>query len=247
MRTVLIALKLSLLLASGQAEETPSHATDWASLEINLSSLETWGTKHYSYSVREPGETEMKTLGSSSITTEITDNLIILRDRHSIRYRGEDLRLEMIHTCRKDNFLSPTRIESQGTGSDEVHSFIATVNQGKATVRVKGGREGAFDIPEGTITNAAIFRLVTLVPGTPGRSYSFEYWLESSELNLKKKYSLTAMQPESIPVENRQVECSKFELTGGGIRPAYYWVSKEGVLQRLMMDDRKIVELIDAP
>jgi len=36
-------------------------------------------------------------------------------------------------------------------------------------------------------------------------------------------------------------------LTGGGIRPAYYWVSKEGVLQRLMMDDRKIVELIDAP
>lgn len=37
--------------------------------------------------------------------------------------------------------------------------------------------------------------------------------------------------------------CSKFQLTGGGIHPAYYWVTGEGVLQRVMLDERKVIEL----
>ena len=94
---------------------------------------------------------------------------------------------------------------------------------------------------------AAMMRLVTLVSRTPGKAYSYKYSLESEEMNLKEKYRLEVLPPETITSGERQVQCSKFKLTGGGIHPVYYWVTQDGVLQRVMMDDRKVMELAGTP
>lgn len=247
LRNVLIILHMVLLSASLPAQEIDTPDKEWGSLEITLSALNTWGTRQYTYSAREPGGKATRIIGTTTMSTEVTEDAVILRDSFQITYKGEKLSLEMVHTCRKDNFLSPTRIESKGEGSDEVASFVATVADGKATVRFQDGRDATREIPDGTITMAAMMRLVTLVPRTPGKSYCYEYSLESEELNLKEKYRLIVLPPETITIGERQVECSKFELTGGGISPVYYWVTTDGVLQRLVMDDRKVVELKDTP
>jgi hypothetical protein len=241
-RKLAVVLPLVLVCALARAEEGSD--TRWSSLELTLAPLKTWGTRHYTYAAREPGATEARIVGTVSSAVEMTDEAVILRDSFQMTYRGEKLSLEMLHTCRKDNFLSPTRIESNGKGSDAAATFVATVVDGQATVRTKGGRETTREIPDGTITMAAMMRLVTLVPRQPGRSYSYEYSLESEELHLKKEYRLSVLQPETITISERQVVCSKFKLTGGGIHPVYYWVTNHGVLQRLVMDDRKVLELM---
>lgn len=168
---------------------------------------------------------------------------MVLRDRFDITYRGQRMTLETVHACRQDNFLSPTRIESKGEGSDEVRTFVAMVDNGKAVVHSANRPDTVQEIPAGTITAAGMMRLVTLVPRTVGTTFPFGYWLESEELNLKKNYRLTVLPSETIACGGRQVKCSKFQLTGGGISPVFYWVTEDGMLQRMLMDGRKVMEL----
>lgn len=244
MRRALMALPVGLLCAGILAEE--GRDTDWSSLKLTLRDLKTWGARHYTYSAREPGGKEVSLSGKVTLTTELKEDAVVLRDSFQVTYKGEKISLDMVHTCRKDAFLSPTRIESEGKGDGEAVTFAATVADGRAEVRRADGRVTTREVPHGTITMAAMMRLVTLVPRTPGKSYSYDYSLESDEMNLKKGYRLSVLEPEEITIGDRKVKCSKLELTGGGIRPAYYWVSEDGVLQRILLDDRKVIELSGA-
>ncbi|MFA7159457.1 MAG: hypothetical protein WC299_09155 [Kiritimatiellia bacterium] len=216
---------------------------EWSSLNLTLASLQTWGTKEYSFSSRSPGRETIETHGTVTLTTEVTPDTVILQDSYQMTDRGQKMSLKMIHACRRDNFLSPNRIESIGEGNDEFTSFVATVADGTMTVSSKGLLNSVSEFPGGVITMSAMMRLVTLASRTPGTTISFEYWLESGELNLKKNYRLFTLQPETITCGGRQVKCSKFRLTGGGINPVYYWVTEDGVLQRILIDDRKVLEL----
>ena len=229
---------------------TITHAADtaWDALDNSLSSLQSWGTRNYTYSVRERGSNKTTIVGTVSLSTELRNDSVLLIDKFDITYRGEQLLIEIIHTCGKDNFLSPSQIEIKAEGGiDEVASFVATVAKGQATIRMQDGRQSVRELPEGTITTAAMMRLVTTVPQIPNRTYSYKYSLESEEMNLKKDYRLEVLPPETIQSGDNQVRCSKFNLTGGGISPVYYWVTKDGVLQRLMLDNRKVIELKGTP
>ena len=170
MRTAITVLLFALLSAAARGEDRASQDEDWASQDFNLSTLKTWGTKHYTYSVREPDGKTASVLGTVSLSTELTDDAVILNDNYQMTYRGETLSLQIIHTCVKDKFLSPTRIESKGEGSDEVATFVATIAEGKAMIRTQDGRESVRDLPDGTITMAAMMRLVTLVSRTPRKT-----------------------------------------------------------------------------
>ena len=234
---------LPLLLACAIAGARDEAAAEWDSLNLRLESLGTWGTRHYTYSLRKPGGEGFETLGTISLATRVTGDSLVLHDVYELKMRGAKLRLELTQTCRRDCFLTPVRIESRGEGDDEFGNFVATVADGMATIRPQDRGDRTKRIPPGTITDAAMMRLVTLVPRTPGKTYSYGHSLETSELNLKENYRLTVLEPESIVIAGRAVKCAKFRLAGGGIRPVFYWVGEDGVLQRLMLDDRKIIEL----
>ena len=250
MRSFTIILLAVLLSAVGQAEDTASKDADWGSQDINLSALKTWGTKHYIYSHCNADGEVLNALGTVSLSTELTDDAVILKDKYQIQITPGEVgiaSLELIQNCKMDIFLSPTRIESKGEGHEEFATFVATVAKGKAMVREQDGKQSVRDLPDGTITMASMMRLVTLVPGKPGLTYTYKYSLESEEMNLKKKYRLEVLPSETITSGGRQVPCTKFKLTSEGIRPVYYWVTKNGVLQRLIMDDRKMLELDGTP
>jgi hypothetical protein len=180
------------------------------------------------------------------LKTEVGPDSITLGDTFALIYRGKELSLHLTHQCRKDNFLSPKRIESKGEGDDELETFVATVDGGKATNRSgKGVRE--IELPEGTVTSSAFFRLVTLLPRQEGNRISYPYSLESDELNLKKDFLVECMSQDTVQSGEEEVTCTKFRLTGGGNSPACYWVDDDDVLRQVLIDERKLIRLRDAP
>jgi hypothetical protein len=217
-----------------------------ASLDLDLTRLKTWGTRTYTYEVSLPGSNEKSIIGRIVLNTELAADCIVLHDSMVIRFGGKKLSLDLEHRCRKDSFLSPLRIESKGEGDDELGTFVATINNEKAIVRSEDGERG-MAIPHGVVTASALFRLVTLLARTRGDRVSFDHWLESEELNLKKNFVVECTGVETIPWKDEDVTCTKFRLTGGGNHPAYYWVDDDDVLRQVLIDGRGLMRLTDDP
>jgi len=241
MRHTVAILFVAVLCLSAQAEQEPE--SGWDTLTIDVSRLKVWGTQSFRYSTGRRGKNETKAVGAITLTTEMTEEAIILKDNLLLEFKGEAISLKTTHTCLKDSYLTPIRIESSGEGTEEFKSFVATIEGGEAAVSFANGKDGIRSIQEGTITTAAMMRLVTLVPHTPGKAYSFSHSLESEELNLKSECRLIVLQPEAITVGERKVKCTKLKLEGKALRPVFYWVSKDNVLQRVLIDGRKVLEL----
>lgn len=237
-RQALVSCCVVLSTLSAFAQETK----DLGSLELDLNRLKKWGTREYTYEASRPGSGEKEIAGRIVFKTEVTDDGVILDDRMEITYRGEELSLELTHQCRKNNFLSPKQIESKGEGDDELGTFVATIEDGKAAVR-SGGKERQLELPPGTVTAWAFFRLVTLLPRQTGSRISFSHWLESEELNLKKDFVVECVGEETLQLGDKNISCTKFRLTGSGANPALYWVSDDDLLRQVVLDERKVIRL----
>ena len=219
---------------------------DLGTLKLDLSPLKSWGTKKYSYTAQSPGSREQIGLGTMTYETTVKKDTVILHDSMDLTWRGQKLKLTITHTCNRNSFLSPNRIESSGEGDDELKTFVAITKNGKAAVKL-GDRQTEMDLPDDTVTTAAMMRIVTLVPRKQGTQIRFKNWLESSELNLKKDFTLESLGAEAIERGDGKVSCTKFQLTGGGNHPAFYWVDSDGILQRALIDHRKVLDLQLAP
>ena len=223
----------------------PTHAQETkplGSIDLDLDRLKTWGTKIYTYEASRPGSSEKTVIGRASLKTEATGDFIVLNDRMEMEVRGKKLTGDLSHRCKKDNFLSPVRIECKGEGDDEFGTFIATINGKKATIS-SNGQEREMELPRNVVTWLAFLRLVTLLPRQEGIRISYPYSLESGELNLKKDFLVECMGRETVQSGQERITCAKFRLTGSGIHPAFFWVNDDGVLHRVLIDGRKLMQL----
>lgn len=238
-----VALCCCVLLTTG----LPAQSQDpkpLGSLDLDLGRLQTWGTKSYTYEATRPGSNERVRGGRLVLKTEVGPDSIILDDTFALTYRGKELSLHLKHQCRKDSFLSPVRIESKGKGDNEFKTYVATIEGGKATIRFENGvRE--MELPEGTVSSWAFFRLVTLLPRQEGSRVSYPYALESEEFHLKENYLVECLGRDTVPAGKERITCTKFQLGHGGIHPAYYWVDDDGVLRQVLIDERKLIRLQD--
>ena len=225
-----LLLVLALPLA---AEEKPLPISDWEALS-------SWGTKRYKFTRVSPQGQKVET-GSLTFETKLTRDGVILKDKFFIEIKGKEVSMDMTQTCRRDQYLSPTRIECVGKGDDEFQTFKATFKGGKATIR--GERDKVMEIPEGTVTFFAFFRIVTLLPRQEGATYSFDSSLEASEMNLKAGYRVHVIGKETISYQGASIKCWKISRKGADRREHFYWVTDEGVLQRVLIDGRKQMDL----
>jgi hypothetical protein len=215
------------------AENKPLPFSDW-------DSLSNWGTKRYKFThVSSPGQ--KGGTGYLTLETKLTRDGVILKDRFIFEMKGKEVTMDMTQTCRRDKYLSPTLIECKGKGDDEFQTFKATIKEGKATI--KGERNKIMEIPEGTVTMFAFFRIVTQIPRQAGATYAYDYGLEASEMNLKANYRVQVIGKETIIADGVPVKCWKIKQTGQGIHEQFYWVTDEGVLQRVLIDGRKQMDL----
>ena len=99
------------------------------------------------------------------------------------------------------------------------------------------------EIPKGTVTMFAFFRIVTQIPRQAGATYAYDYGLEASEMNLKANYRVQVIGKETIISDGVPVKCWKIKQTGQGIHEQFYWVTEDGLLQRVLIDGRKQMDL----
>ena len=184
-------------------------------------------------------------LGSSILGNELKDDRIILTDEYLVRYEGEPMSLSMTQVCRKDQYLSPVKIECKGKGSDEMPTFKATIQDGEAKIERKLPFKisNSMKIPAGTVRSAAFMRIVTQLPRVDGATYRYAFALEASEMNLKRDYIAKVIGKETILCDGEPVKCWKISQNGGGIREQLFWVTEDGILQRVLQDGRKQMDL----
>ncbi len=197
-----------------------------------------WGTQRYKFTLIK--NEEKIELGSVTLRNKLAKDRVILTDEFLLRIEGKPISLNMTQVCLKDQYLSPVKIECKGKGSDEFETFKATIKDGQA--KIEGQRNGMMEIPKGTVTSSAFMRIVTQLPRVEGATYRYDFALEASEMNLKKEYLLKVIGKEIID-SNGPVKCWKISKNGGGIREQLFWVTEEGILQRILMDGRKQIDL----
>ena len=202
-----------------------------------------WGTQRYKFTLIKNGE--KIELGSAIIRNEIKDDRVIFTDEYLVRYKGKPMSLNMAQVCRKDQYLSPVKIECKGKGSDEMPTFKATIQEGEAKIERKLPFKisNSMKIPARTVTSAAFMRIVTQLPRVDGATYRYAFALEASEMNLKRDYIAKVIGKETILCDGEPVECWKISQNGGGIREQLFWVTEDGILQRVLQDGRKQIDL----
>jgi len=224
----------------------PAHAQDakpLGTLDLDLGRLKDWGTKTYTYEASRPGSDEKDILGRVVFRTKLAAEGIILNDSMRITYKGEEYSLDVTLHCRRDNFLSPKRVESKGTGDKELNNSVATIDGTRATIRA-GGRDREMTLPSSMVASWAFFRIVTLLPRQKGIRISFPHWLEE-EFFVKKDFQVECLGRDTVQSGEEGIICTKFRLTGGGIHPLLYWVSDDDVLRQVLIDERKLIRLQD--
>ena len=197
-----------------------------------------WGTQRYKFTLIKNGE--KIELGSAIIRNELKDDRVILADEYLVRYEGKPMSLSMTQVCRNDQYLSPVKIECVGKGG-EMPTLKAIIKDGKA--KISGEWNKTMKIPNGTVTSAAFFRIVTQLPRVQGATYQYDFALEAGEMHLKRDYVVKVIGKETIFCDGEPVKCWKISQNGVGISEQLFWVNEDGILQRVLLDGRKQMDL----
>jgi hypothetical protein len=160
-----------------------------------------------------------------------------------INAKGQRICLRMQTFCKDDPYFTPVRIVSGGEG-EEATNMDATIErpaEGPSAGKLKTtlrGRNIEIDVPEHTVTDFALFEIVRTLPFDKEKVFEFNS-LEASELNLKRDHKVVYVGRDELDIEGRKQALHKFEQSGKGIRPCYYWVNEDRQLVRVLMDGRK--------
>ena len=198
-----------------------------------------WGTKRYKFTLFK--NEEKIEMGSVTLRHKLTRDRVILTDEYLLRFEGKPMSLNMTQVCLKDKYLSPVRIDCKGKGNDQFPTYKATIKDGQA--KILGPQNGFMKIPEGTLTTMAFMRIVTQLPRIKGSTYRYGFALDANEMKLKKDYVAKVIGKETIVNNGVPVKCWKISQNGGGIKEQLFWVTEEGILQRILMDGSKQIDL----
>ena len=182
-------------------------------------------------------------MGSVTFRNKLTGNRVILTDEYQFSIEAIPMSLNMTQVCLKDKYLSPVRIDCKGKGNDQFPTYKVTIKDGQANRQRMGRLQETMKIPEGTVTTMAFMRIVTQLPRIKGSTYRYGFALEANEMNLKKDYVAKVIGKETIINNGVPVKCWKISQNGGGITEQLFWVTEEGILQRILMDGRKQIDL----
>jgi hypothetical protein len=206
--------------------------------DFNAGSMN-WGTQRYKFTlIKNEEKTE---LGSVTLRSKLSGDQVLLTDEYLLSIGGKPMSLNMTQVCRKDQYLSPVKIECKGKGSDEMPTFKAIIKDGDA--KISGEWNKTMKIPKGTVTSAAFLRIVSQLPRVQGATFRYDFALEAGEMHLKGDYIAKVIGKETIFCDGEPVKCWKISQNGGGISEQLFWVNEDGILQRVLQDGRKQIDL----
>jgi len=237
--SVLFAVALSVAVAPTAGAQRAAAPPPLNAATLDLDGLDDWGRRSYRYIRIEPER--RRAIGTVALETELSGRKVTMRDAWSIESDGAMLSWRMKADWDRGGLMEPTKVVANGTETDELASYRMQVVAGLATIRDLEGARSEMELPEGVVTDAALLRIVTLLPRERGRRWRIDRLLELSELNLKRGGVLACVGPESVDMHGEPVQLWRFAYRSGDRLAAQFWVDPDGgALRRFMFDTRKL-------
>jgi hypothetical protein len=251
-RTLALALALiTATLAHAQPATQPAaEGTPILDLKLNTDSLKSWGTRKYDY-LRRRGDEPATKLGEITLKTSLDDKAVTFEDLMTLDVRGKTIRWESKAVSEKKSPLRTISIDSKGEGDDEMKTFALRVEGEKAKVEMaaQDGQPAAkreIDLPADTVTFMGLMRLVTLLPRDAGKTYTTGHMFEENELHMKAgAFRFHCLGPHEMTIAGKPVTCTLLQVFDGQRDDPFIeaYVDNDGVLQRLVLDRTKTLEL----
>ncbi len=214
-----------------------------ASLDLPLETLAGWGRREFTYRMLRGGTAQ--DMGTVVLTTQVQDGRFTFTDRTDLQWQGAPYWLELSAAGPLRGELRPQTLDVKGTtddGDGATFEFKATFDAASASVDSKGNAKTR-EVPAGTLSDAALHRLVTLLPRRKGFVARFERFLDASEMLVKPGGTITCTGQETVEAGGKKVEAWRFDVDGGDGREAFYsaWVDGDGRLLQGCFDGYKLL------
>ncbi len=243
---VIVCLALLFLGSSALGQEADTQLTriPLSEVPIDFYSLKKWGVKHYNlFHFRKKEfkdarvaitERMLYPVARTPLETRIDGDKIVMRDYWRDQESKVSRTLVECH-CNLDNHLSLQKMVVRF--KDEVMNCDVSDGRYELTF-LKRTRAG--DWPKDTVVDAALLRLVTLLPRIEGAEYTFGHWSPTPQLNVRplNRDPIRCVGAETISIGGREMKCTKF--IAGNI---HTWVRADNVLARIEIPGYKILEI----
>jgi len=159
---------------------------------------------------------------------------------------GKQKSLHMQTFCKDDAYFSPVRIVCGGEGrsATNMNARIERPAGGPSAGKFKGtvdDREVEIDIPEHTVIDFALFEIARTLPFDKDKVFEFN-WTRAIGFKRPRPnrgHKVAYAGREELEIEGKKQTLHKFEQTGKGIQPTYYWVNDDHQLVRVLWDGRR--------
>jgi len=209
-----------------------------ADLDLPLDQLASWGTREFRYELRQAGE--VRALGRVTLATSIERGEITLRDRVDITWDEAPHWQEVVSHGALRRELRPSSLRVRGTaeGGGDAPEVLADLDA--TSLRVTLGEATRTEpLPPGTVGDAALWRLVTLLPRRPGFAVRLEHVLQTARLQRLPGATLFCTGSESVELEAGPVTAHRFDATRDGAVFLSAWVDDAGRLVQACLDGRR--------
>lgn len=217
------------------------------SAAIDLDALSDWGTRTYKYMLIEP-DGAVERVGEVTMTTNVGSMTVTFRDAWSIESGGRTLGWRMKADCDKVGMMRPMRIVTSGSEADELALYRLQTIGNRAVITPIDGAQRTIDLPRDTATDAALYRIVGLLPRKADRQWRVGHLWELSELNLKRGGVITCTGRDTISLAGEDVTLWRYTYGHGDRIAAEFWVDADSPhLRQFKLDGRKAFVETDAP
>lgn len=239
-RILVIFLVLAALAAAGCSDKKKP-AVPLAEQSIDFAALAAVGEQIYLIGlVSDPKSPEVNPRYNYIMrsSTQLSGDHVIIQDRLTLG--GRKYRTAL--TCQKNALLSLIRSTLTVTENETVvQTANVTITGGFAELVDSSGKTSSIEYPNGTLTQAALFRLVTQLPREKGGRFSFAYYSDPMNTLVEKSapdkpFIIECRGPAEARVLDAAVPCTLFVLTGTR-REVSLYVDEQNRL-RLMETDQ---------
>jgi hypothetical protein len=196
--------------------EPGSYRLDY--VPLNNYMLEKWGTRRYTmYGFpRKPRgvkdiiiyERERKRIGGIKLKTTVKNDHVIFEDSWGDPAQ-ENGWFDLLFVCKRDNLLSMQTMTYRQGGETN----ICDVTDGNYELEhFRRRRTGKW--PEGTVTEASLLRIFTMLPREPGITYSLDWYTATPEFSpfSTKGESIVCHGQETLKINRMTMECTKYSF-----------------------------------
>lgn len=190
-------------------------------------------------------------LGTITMETKVDGNIVLLSDSASMK-RGPDgpqgtgvVKAE----CEKDALLTLRKAEGTPPEFEETPKFSIVVSDDKSTmvVKMEGRDDREEKFPKDVVYGFAIFRIPSLLPQEEGKQFSVAGILDpEGKVEAAEETAFVCEGKATFEREGKEMEAIRYTVKGGDRRPPMdFYVDEKGALQRVIIAERQIMDLVE--